>query len=104
MLLEYIPGLSLNIILKDAGLLTVKDSMFYIGSLIIVLQYLHERDVIYRDLNPDNIIIDQDGFVKLVDFNSAKIIVGKTYTITGTPFYTAPEVIVGKGYGKAADV
>ena len=46
LLLEYIPGLSLNIILKDAGLLTVKDSMFYIGSLIIVLQYLHERDVI----------------------------------------------------------
>ena len=49
-------------------------------------------------------MVDDQGFIKLVDFGTAKIIQGRTYTLIGTPHYIAPEVIVGKGYGKMADV
>ena len=102
-LLEYIHGLELNMILHHVGLLTNSDSQFYIASMILILQYLHERDIIYRDLKPENIMVDRQGFIKLVDFGTAKIIQSRTYTLVGSPHYIAPEVIVGKGYGKAAD-
>ena len=48
-------------------------------------------------------MVDRQGFIKLVDFGTAKIIQSRTYTLVGSPHYIAPEVIVGKGYGKAAD-
>lgn len=104
MLLEYIKGVDLSVILNNIGILNAKDSAFYMGSLIIVLQYLHERDILYRDLKPENIMIEEDGFIKLIDFNSSKVTPSRTYTIVGSPFYTAPEVIAGKGYGKPADI
>ena len=90
--------------MKNAGLLSSRDSAFYIGSLIIIIQYLHERDILYRDLKPENIMIDHDGYVKLIDFNSAKKIAGKTFTLVGCPYYMAPEVITGRGYGKSAEI
>jgi len=46
-------------VLRQMGLLNNRDSMFYIGSLLLVLEYLHERDIIYRDLKPENIMIDE---------------------------------------------
>ncbi|OMJ91870.1 hypothetical protein SteCoe_5550 [Stentor coeruleus] len=94
----------MNVILRHVGLLNNSDSQFYIASMILILQYLHERDIIYRDLKPENIMVDNQGFIKLVDFGTAKIIQGRTYTLVGSPHYIAPEVIVGKGYGKMADL
>ena len=68
------------------------------------MQYLHERDIIYRDLKPPNIMIDTKGYIKLIDFGSAKVIKGRTYTLIGSPHYLAPEAIVGKGYTKSVDI
>ncbi len=48
-------------------------------------------------------MIDIDGYLKLVDFGSAKVCPHRTYTICGTPEYLAPEVILNKGHGKASD-
>lgn len=49
-------------------------------------------------------MIDEEGYIKLVDFNSAKIVSGKTYTICTCPYYIAPEVIAGKGYNKQSEI
>lgn len=103
-LLEYVHGLELSVILRHVGLLSDLDALFYTGSILYVIQYLHERDIVYRDLKPDNIMVDASGYIKIIDFGTAKIVQGRTYTLVGTPHYMAPEVIIGKGYGKAADL
>ena len=64
---------------------------------------MHSKNIIYRDLRPENLLIDHKGFLRLVDFGFAKITDRKTYTICGTPEYMAPEMILNKGYGKGVD-
>ena len=103
-LLEYVHGLELSVIMRHVGVFSNSDAHFYVGSLLMVLQYLHERDIIYRDLKPDNVMIDTSGYVKLIDFGTAKQITNRTFTLLGTPHYMAPEVIIGKGYNKFADL
>jgi cGMP-dependent protein kinase len=59
---------------------------------------------VHRDLKPENVMIDEMGYPKLIDFGTAKVVEGRTFTIVGTPHYMAPEVISGKGYRLAADI
>ena len=62
-----------------------------------MFEYLHSKSVIYRDLKPENLLIDEDGFLKLTDFGFAKVVEGRTYTLCGTPEYLAPEILLNKG-------
>eukprot|EP00397_Hematodinium_sp_SG-2012_P017215 GEMP01017596.1.p1 GENE.GEMP01017596.1~~GEMP01017596.1.p1 ORF type:complete len:283 (+),score=38.34 GEMP01017596.1:103-849(+) len=69
------------------------------------LEYLHEKRIVYRDLKSENILIDHQGFIRIIDFGLAKKLnTGRTYTFVGTPYFMAPEVILGKGYGTLADI
>ena len=79
------------------------ETQFYISFLFIILNYLNSKNIIHRDLKPDNIIIDKKGYLKLIDFGTALIIKDFTSTITGTPHYIAPEVLLGKGYSYSCD-
>merc|ERR1712196_70566 len=65
--------------------------------------YLHERHIVYRDLKPENMILDEKGNAKLCDLGLAKFCVGKAYTMCGTPEYMAPEVQKGQGYTRSVD-
>lgn len=103
-LLEYIRGMNLFDVLRKLDVLTVADAKFYTACIFLILEHLHERDIIYRDLHPMNIMIDDEGYPKLIDFGAAKIIRGRTYTIIGIPpHYMAPEIITGHGYTLSAD-
>lgn len=102
-LTEFVRGMDLFDVLRKQILLNDIASRFYTACLILVLEYLHEREIIYRDLKPENVIIDDEGYPKLIDFGTAKVINGRTYTLVGTPHYMAPEVILGKGYSVTAD-
>ena len=68
-----------------------------------MLELLHSKNIIYRDLRPENLLIDHKGFLRLVDFGFSKLCEGKTYTVCGTPEYMAPEIILNKGHDKGAD-
>lgn len=68
---------------------------------------MHERQIVYRDLKPENMIVDQDGYLNVIDFGTAKKLPKnrlRTNTIIGTPHYMAPEILKGKGYSLAVDV
>ncbi|OMJ89254.1 hypothetical protein SteCoe_8642 [Stentor coeruleus] len=102
-LLEYVRGEDLFDVIRDIGLLCDEDTKFYACCLLIILHHLHERDIVYRDLKPENVMVDEEGYLKLIDFGTSKIINGRTYTMIGTPHYMAPEIILGKGYNVSAD-
>merc|ERR1719216_786314 len=64
---------------------------------------MHQRDIIYRDLKPENLVVTSSGYLKVTDFGFAKIVPNKTFTLCGTPDYLAPEVVSGVGHGKGVD-
>jgi len=76
---------------------------FYAANILEGLSYMHHRHVIYRDLKPENVMLDAEGHAVIVDLGFAKIIKDKTYTFCGTPLYLAPEIIMQKGHDKGAD-
>jgi cGMP-dependent protein kinase len=102
-LTEYVRGMDLFDVLRELNVISDSDAKFYTACLILILEYVHEREIVYRDLKPENVIIDEDGYPKLIDFGISKILTGRTFTIVGTPHYMAPEVITGKGYSLAVD-
>ena len=101
--MEYIKGKELFEVIRDIGFLNKEQTNFYIASMMIAIQYLHERKIIYRDIKPENIIVEKNGYLKLIDFGTAKEIEDRTKTIIGTPHYMAPEIITGGGYSFQVD-
>ena len=102
-LMELVQGIDLFDLLRKYTMWEEDKAKFYVSCLVLVLEHLHERNVVYRDLKPENIIIDSDGYPKLIDFGLAKVIQGRTYSVAGSSHYMAPEVIKGIGYGIEAD-
>ena len=102
-LMDYIKGKELFDVIRDIGLLNKFQTQFYGASIMLAVHYLHERKFVYRDIKPENIMVLENGFIKLIDFGTAKAINDKTKTIIGTPHYMAPEVILGEGYSFKVD-
>lgn len=91
-----------------AGLLTRKLSeevvKFIAACLISCLERLHYKDIIYRGLSPESILINQQGYFMIHKYQLAKRTRSRTYSVVGDPFYMAPEVNQGNGYTKTADM
>jgi len=79
-------------------------SRFYAASVLLAFCQIHARKIAYRDLKPENLVMDSKGYLKVVDFGLAKKLEGgKTWTLCGTPDYLAPEVILNEGHDWAVD-
>ncbi|XP_038639137.1 cGMP-dependent protein kinase 2 isoform X1 [Scyliorhinus canicula] len=105
MLLEVCLGGELWSILRDMCCFDEPTARFCVGCVVEAFDYLHNRGIVYRDLKPENLLLDSDGYVKMADFGFAKWIgLGKkTWTFCGTPEYVAPEIIMNKGHDFGAD-
>lgn len=103
LVLEFVIGGEMFTHLRSAGRFPNDVAKFYHAELVLAFEYLHSKDIIYRDLKPENLLLDAKGHVKITDFGFAKKVPERTFTLCGTPEYLAPEVIQSKGHGKAVD-
>jgi serine/threonine protein kinase len=100
---EFIPGGDLFNLLKVENNFLIDKAQFYAGQIVFVLEYLHSKNIVYRNLKPENILINKNGYIKIADFQFAKVVTDRTYTMCGTPGYLAPEIILNKGHGLSVD-
>uniref|UniRef100_A0A8C5RZX0 protein kinase C n=1 Tax=Laticauda laticaudata TaxID=8630 RepID=A0A8C5RZX0_LATLA len=104
-LMDYAPGgdLMMHISFNNFSEDTAR---FYSACVVLGLQFLHEKTIIYRDLKMDNLLLDSEGFVKIGDFGLCKEGVGfgdRTSTFCGTPEFLAPEILTDPSYTRAVD-
>jgi len=106
MVLKMYPGGELYSILhsKRRDGVVKASAVFYSAGIVEALDVMHVQNIVYRDLKPENVLLDADGYCVIVDMGFAKIVEDKTYTLCGTPLYIAPEVILSKGHNKGADI
>jgi len=104
-LMELVTGGEMLDALDQLGLLKLEQAQFYAGSIVLALEFLHERRIAYLDLKGENCLVDQHGYIKIIDFGVAERIKnGRCHVVKGTPLFMAPEVILGKGYTTSADL
>jgi len=103
--MKFMKGGELFQHLKIAKRFEEERAKFYVAEILLALEYLHNLGVIYRDLKPENVLMDEDGHICLTDFGMAKQLrKGElTYSFVGTPEYLAPEIVRGEGHGQPAD-
>jgi len=105
-ILEYCQGGELFFHLSKARLFDENRAKFYAACIVLALEELHKHGVVYRDLKPENVLIDSSGYAKLTDFGLSKENItdnASARTFCGTPEYLAPEVVQKKGHGRAVD-
>lgn len=107
LVMEFIQGGELLNQLRKQGKFTEDEAKFYICEILLAIEYLHNNGVIYRDLKPENVLIDDEGHIKLTDFGLSfkgiDDLNSQAYTICGSDYYLAPEVIKNQGYNKSVD-
>ncbi|GLJ24573.1 hypothetical protein SUGI_0469530 [Cryptomeria japonica] len=103
LILEYVCGGELFRHLRHWGRFSEPTARFYAAQVLLSFEYLHSRNIIYRDLKPENLLLDEMGYIKVADFGFAKVVDRRTFTLCGTPDYLAPEILLNKGHGKPVD-
>ncbi|KAJ0060913.1 hypothetical protein NL108_001766, partial [Boleophthalmus pectinirostris] len=105
MVMEFCGGGEVWTKLKEVGRFDEAIAVFCTACVVEAYAYLHKKNIMYRDLKPENLMLDLKGYVKLVDFGFAKELNrgDKTYSFVGTPEYMAPEIIQNQGHDFAVD-
>ncbi|XP_062540348.1 ribosomal protein S6 kinase beta-1-like [Armigeres subalbatus] len=106
LILEYLSGGELFVHLEREGIFLEDATCFYMSEIILVLEHLHKLGIVYRDLKPENVLLDAQGHVKLTDFGLCKEHIQEgsvTHTCCGTIEYMAPEILTRSGHGKDVD-
>jgi len=106
-LLEPLLGGDLHFLIRspETSVMLRRPTMhkFLMACVVCGLEHLHERNIVFRDLKSENVLLSSRGYAKLCDFGFAKFVLGRTFTLCGTPEYVAPEVIEPVGYDRMVD-
>ena len=84
-----------------------KQAKFFMCEILLGFQYMHERDIVYRDIKPENILVDIDGHIRIADFGLAKIIPehSRSHSFCGSPEYLCPEMLKNEaGHDRRLDI
>ena len=106
LIIEYCPNCDLSKHLIQEKRFKEQKAKFYMCELILALEYLHKKDVIFRDLKPGNLLLDKEGHIKLTDFGLSKEGVKDNFytkSFCGSVGYLAPEILLNQKYGKSVD-
>jgi protein kinase A len=109
MLMEFVQGGELFSVLhqhdENTDGLSEESAKFYSLCIASALAYLHRppHQFVFRDLKPENVMIDLKGYPKLIDFGFCKSVLDKTFTLCGTPGYLSPEIIMTRGHNVSTD-
>lgn len=106
LILDYCPGGDLSEHLSRLGKFKEEHAKFYLCEMILAIEDLHRRDIIFRDLKPDNIVLDYEGHAMLTDFGLSKEGIEDnqiTQSFCGSVAYLAPEMLKRRGHGKSVD-
>lgn len=105
--LDYCPGGELFYHLGRLGRFPEHQARFYAAEIVLAISYVHQLDIIYRDLKPENVLLDAQGHIRLTDFGLSKEGISDSSTgatsFCGTPEYLAPEIVDRRGHGRAVD-
>jgi len=104
---EYAGGGELHAAIRTLSTsLSKSQAVFYTGLIMLMLEYLNNRNIVYRDLKPENVMLDDRGYLKLIDFGTSRKLESscpRAFTMVGTTHYMAPEIMRSKGYGTEVD-
>ena len=101
---ELVPGGSLKLYLKMNNVFSLDYAKYYSASIITVLDYLHKKNIIHRNIRAENILVNSNGYIKLSEFTFSKILKkDMTYSLCGSYEYYSPEMINKSGHNKGVD-
>jgi len=105
LLMDHVPGGELFEYIRRAKRFSTSQARFFAAEVVVALAHLHSHGIVYRDLKPENVLLDSEGHIKLIDFGFAKVLEPseRAYTMCGTPEYIAPEVVLSRGHDKSVD-
>ncbi|CAG9315385.1 unnamed protein product [Blepharisma stoltei] len=104
LVMDLMPGGDLRYHLGRQKKFTEAQSKFFIACILIALEYLHNSGILHRDVKPENLVLDDKGYVRLTDFGIARVWnPDNAKDTSGTPGYMAPEVMCRQNHGVAAD-
>ena len=106
LVLDFMQGGELFYHMRQSFVFNLERTRFYAAEIVLALEFLHKQGIIYRDLKPENVLLDRDGHIRIADFGLSKqgIHAGlQTFTFCGTPEYICPEILKGVGHDKSVD-
>ena len=104
--MDFINGGELFMLLRKHRSFAESDARIWAAEILLALEYLHSMGIVYRDIKPENVLLDKGGHIKLTDFGLAREAADQTTAkeVAGSPYYMAPEVLlmqVCRGFGRA---
>ena len=104
LVLDYLPGGDLRYhLIKREISFTEPKIKFLVACIVSALEHIHSHKVIHRDVKPENLVFDQEGYLRLTDFGISKVSKGNCMEVSGTPGYMAPEVLNELSHNQVAD-
>lgn len=105
MVVDLMKGGDLNFHIRNICKFQIDEARFFAAQMVLGIGDLHKADIVYRDMKPENMLLDDMGYLRISDLGLATVLPRNKQkkTKAGTPGYMAPEVVAGKGYGHCVD-